>query len=308
MKFFFFPILISLTFGGCFNQKKLAAKKNQAESYYLKAFEILNNTSHNALSRTLAEQALVYINQAIVLDSGQSKYFRVKGTAYYHMKDYEQALRYQDKALRLDSTNWLAWMGRGIALENSGQYAAAEQSYLKALSYEKSSAIYFNLGMVYSKWEKDSLSILYYDQAIKLFPEYGSAYINRGQVKLLMGRYLEAISDFNTGISFDSEDKISYNNRGLCKYYLGQYEDAINDFKKALSIELGESFNENFDTDKYSLNNIANSYFALGNTKEACDFWNKAIQMGYKYRPEWKKEYNIDDPVELIKKYCKQLN
>ena len=75
--------------------------------------------------------------------------------------------------------------------------------------------------------------------------------------------------------------------------------------KKALSINLGSSFDQNYNTDKYSYNNMANSYFGLGNIEQACKYWKIAVEKGYTYKPEWKAIYNIDDPKELIKKYCK---
>jgi tetratricopeptide (TPR) repeat protein len=300
-----YALALIICLAGCSNSKKIAVRSNEAESYYRKAMGILINTSHNALSQSLANEALGYISQAIALNPKQSEYFRVKGTSYFYLKEYDQAITNHDKAIKLDSTNVLAWMGRGIVLENTGKFEQAEQSYLKSLQYDGSNAsLYINLGLLYNKWGKDSLSMRAYDQAIKVYPQATSAYINRGEKKLLFGQYDAAIADFNMAISLDPSDKISFNNRGLCHYYLKQYETAIADCKKALSIELGASFNENFDTDKYSYNNIANSYFAMGNTTEACKYWNITIQKGYKYKKEWKAIYNIDDPVELVKKYC----
>lgn len=288
------------------NCQQVQENRNEAEVYYRKAMIILNNTTHNTLSRSLAEEAIYYSNQAIALDPSQSKYFRARGSAYIHVPDYASALTNMNEALRLDSTNALAWMGRGIVLENTARFSEAEESYLKALLYDPQPAsIYYNLGMLYGKWSKDSLSVVNYDKAIKAMPEWVSAYTNRGEQKLQMKLYSEAIKDFNRAIQLDSTEKMSYNNRGLCEYYLKQYQEAIADFTKALSIRLDESFNQKYDTDKYSLNNMANCWFALGNQEEACTCWKKAIESGYVYKPEWKQQYGIDDPKELVRKYCK---
>ncbi|WP_445456441.1 tetratricopeptide repeat protein [Flavobacterium sp. HNIBRBA15423] len=298
--FYLFILLNSL----CFGQNK--ENEFKAEYYYNKAFEILNNTTHNALSEELSLEALEYSNKAIELNAKNSKYFRVRGTTYFHLKNYDLALNNHNEAIIIDSTNSLAWMGRAIVFENTQRFELAEKSYIKALEFDKdSSAIIFNFGLLYSKWKKIDLSILYYDKAVKLDPEYTSAYINRGDIKLKLGMYKDAVLDFNKAISLDSIDKVSYNNRGLCKFYLKEYQNAILDFEKALNINLGKSFNENFDTDKYSYNNMANSYCYLGNIEKACEFWNIAIQKGYVYKKEWKEIYNIEDPNELIKKYCK---
>lgn len=301
MKYIHVIILLS-TF--CFSQNKIT--KNQDDTkYYEAAFKILNSTTNNALSEELSYKALDYINKAIELNSNVSKYYRVKGSAYNHLKKYDVALENHEKAIKIDSTNTLAWMGCAIAYENTNQFELAEKNYLKALELEKnSSVIYFNLGLLYDKWNNKEESLKMYDKAIEFEPKYGDVYINRGSVKLRKKMYEEAIADFNMAISLDSLDKLSYNSRGLCKFYLKQYESAISDFEKALKITLGKSFDENFDTDKYSYNNIANAYFKLNNIEKACEYWNIAIQKGYIYQAKWKEIYNIDDPNELIKKYC----
>ncbi|RYE50356.1 MAG: tetratricopeptide repeat protein, partial [Sphingobacteriales bacterium] len=121
----------------------------------------------------------------------------------------------------------------------------------------------------------------------------------------IKGLYFDALSDFNRSIELDSLDKLGFNNRGLCLYYLRRYDEAIIDFKKALSVKMDDSFYENFDTDAYTYNNVGNVYFDLENLPEACKNWRTAIQNGYQYKKEWKAMYHIDDPVELVSKYCK---
>ena len=56
---------------------------------------------------------------------------------------------------------------------------------------------------------------------------------------------------------------------------------------------------------KYPPNNLANSYFKLNQVNKACEYWRKALDLGYVYKPEWKQEFGIHDPVELVKKWCK---
>lgn len=280
--------------------------KEKAEHYYDSAFTILGQTSHGGLSEELALKALSYSNQAIELDSQTSKYFRVRGTSYLHLKQYPLALSNHTHALKIDSTNTLAWVGSGIIYEITNRFEAAEKCYFQALHYDSSEVVaHFNLGALYSKLNKTALSIASFDKAAQLYPDYTSVYVNRGDLKLKLGKYRDAIADFNKAISLDSVDKISYNNRGLCEYYLKDYANAIADFEKALSFNLGKSFDENFDTDQYSYNNMANAYLGVGNTEKACEYWKIALAKGYTYRPEWKKIYKIDDPNALIKKHCK---
>ncbi|WP_083921294.1 tetratricopeptide repeat protein [Cytophaga aurantiaca] len=291
---------------GCIGGKRLTEiEKADAERYYIKAWTILQNTTQNTLSRASATEALEYINKAIKLNDSESKYFRVRGTSYYHLKDYDSALSDFNKAISLDHTNGLAWMNRAILYENTARFDLAERDYLSALNYDmEKTTVYYNLGLLYDKWGKDSLSLHAYDEVIKLNPAYEGIYVNRGEKRMRCRLYEGAVSDFNSALKYDSTNKMAFNNRGLSKYYLKQYESAIPDFKKALSIGADAAFYEHFDTDLYSYNNMANCYFALGNIEEACKNWKIAIQKGYKYQKEWNEEYNIDDPNELILKYC----
>lgn len=303
---FYCTILVILFFSGCSVSKKTVVNKIKAEEYYVKAWNLLQQTSHNGLSKALANQALGYIDTAISLDPSESKYFRVKGTSYYHLKAYDLSLVNYNKAIKLDPTNSLALMNRAVTYENTERYALAEKDYLEAMKYDPGSlTIYYNMGLLYGKWGKDSMSLLAYNIIIKMDPMYTSAYLSRGYHYLGKGLYAEAIKDFNMALKLDPSDKLSWNNRGLCKFYLKQYEAAILDYRRSLSIKLGDSFDENFDTDKYAYNNMGNAYFALGNIDQACTYWNIAIQKGYQYKKEWKAIYNIDDPVELVKKHCK---
>ncbi|PTX62228.1 Tfp pilus assembly protein PilF [Kordia periserrulae] len=300
-------IFIFFLIVGCGISKKKITKADfqQAENYYFKAYAILNNTTNNALSKALVTEGLEYINSAISIDNTKSEYHRVKGSLFLHQKEYKNAFTSFERSLALNPNNSLAHMGIGIAYELTGEFKLAEKSYLKALQDQTISiSVNFNLGLLYNKWGKLPKSIEQYDKVVASAPNLKSAYLNRGKVKLSLKKYEEAIKDFNKAISLVPNDKVSINNLGLALFYLKRYEEAIVNFKKALSINLGNSFDENFDTDAYAYNNMANSYFALGKLNHACFYWKEAVDFGYVYKDVWKEEYNIEDPVKLIQKHC----
>ena len=63
------------------------------------------------------------------------------------------------------------------------------------------------------------------------------AYNNRGNAKNKLGKYFEAISDYDQAIRLDSDDARAYYNRGLAKNKLGQYfEAAISDYDEAIRL------------------------------------------------------------------------
>lgn len=277
----------------------------KAEKYYEKALAILQNTTQNALSKDDANEALSLVEKAIAIDPTVSKYYRVRGTCYNHLKIKDQAITNFMKAIELDSTNELALMNLAITYENMDSFKLAETYYLKALDHtEEPVGIFFNMGLLYHKWNKDSTAITTFDRVIRLAPRYGDAYVNRAYIYMSLKSYEEAIADLDIVIKHQPENKMAYNNRGLCQFYLKRYKLAIEDYKKSINIKMDKAFSENYSTDSYSYNNLGNCYKAIGDVDAACKNWKLAIQKGYQYQKKWKEEYGIDDPKDLIAKYC----
>lgn len=296
-------VFVILVLSSCDN---FSMKKGDAEDNYQKAFEIINSTTHNALSKSQAFEALENIDTALSINAKESKYYRVKGTIYIHLKKYNRAIENFKKAIKIDSNNSLAWMGLGIAYENTLQFQLAEQRYLRALKDEKlAKSVYANLGLLYNKWGKYNESIESYNKVIEIDSESRIAYSGRGNARMALKNYHNALLDFNQAIRISPKDKLSYNSRGLAKHYLGLYQEAIIDFEKSIDVKQNDSYNEGYGIKSFTFNNMANSYFLIGNYEKACVNWKEALKLGYKYQDEWKLEFGIEDPNILIETYCK---
>lgn len=63
-----------------------------------------------------------------------------------------------------------------------------------------------------------------------------TAYYNRGIAKMELGRFQDAIADYDRAIKIMPDFALAYNNRGVAKYELGRFEDAIADYNKAIKI------------------------------------------------------------------------
>ena len=60
-----------------------------------------------------------------------------------------------------------------------------------------------------------------YNEAIHLKPDFIDAYINRGVLKMFLGKHNKAIVDFDTAIRLKSNDIEAYINRGNANFSLG---------------------------------------------------------------------------------------
>ncbi|MEI0797910.1 hypothetical protein R4Q14_06255 [Brachyspira intermedia] len=64
----------------------------------------------------------------------------------------------------------------------------------------------------------------------ELEPNYYPACCKRGESKLKLQNYREALEDFNEYIKYSNPDKQIYYYRGFCEYKLKDYNNAVKDF------------------------------------------------------------------------------
>jgi tetratricopeptide (TPR) repeat protein len=76
-----------------------------------------------------------------------------------------------------------------------------------------------------------------YSEAIKLDPNYGDAYTNRGVTRDGLGDKQGAIADFTQAIKINPNLALAYYNRGVARYELGDKQGAITDFNQAIKID-----------------------------------------------------------------------
>ena len=130
---------------------------------------------------------------------------------------------------------------------------------------------YYNRGDTFFDLGKFEDAIQNYDKAIELDSNVNSAcYYNRGTAYFSLGKFEDAIQDYNKAIDLNPNDDLSYSNRGNAYFSLGKFEDAIQDYNKAIDLN---------PNDDLSYNNKGNAYFSLGKFEDAIQDYNKAIDL-----------------------------
>lgn len=159
------------------------------------------------------------------------------GKCYEGLNDYEAAEKNYSKAI---STNYspAIYLDRGIMRHKFDRMrdAIADFQQTLALDPQNSLALYW-LSIVSEESGDDSLSIATLDKVINgenVFPE---AYIHRGVLKYKLGKYKEAIRDFDSAIALSPEIAEAFINRGLAKSKIMDYRSAIKDFNRALTLD-----------------------------------------------------------------------
>lgn len=83
---------------------------------------------------------------------------------------------------------------------------------------------------------KDSLAL--WSRVIDIYPgRVALSYVDRGAELSALGRYGEALKDFNEAIRIDPAFMLGYNDRGVTRMRLKAYKDAVKDFDAALSLD-----------------------------------------------------------------------
>lgn len=133
-------------------------------------------------------------------------------------------------------------------------------------------------------------AIEYFNEALYLDSNNLSVaiYNQRGYALLQLGKYTEAINDFNYYIQNNPNEFYSRANRAWAFYNLGKYQQAIDDYSKALEIN---------SSDASSYYSRGNAYSQLGQKQKAIKDYQKAAEL---YQKQGKtKEYQ--DALDRIK-------
>ena len=94
---------------------------------------------------------------------------------------------------------------------------------------------YFQRGLAKAELGRYEDAIADWDEVIRLYPD-AYTYDNRGLAKANLGRYEEAIADYDEAIRINPTDAVAYDRRGVAKAELGRYEEAIADYDEAIRI------------------------------------------------------------------------
>ncbi|HKU32746.1 MAG TPA: tetratricopeptide repeat protein [Candidatus Nitrosotalea sp.] len=118
--------------------------------------------------------------------------------------NYEQALKYFEKAIEMNPKNDFAWGDRGLMLDKLGRKDEAIESFSRALVIDSSNAItWHNKGLTLIRSNKIEESIECFDKAIELNEKYAKAWYNKGRALALLGNEREGQKSFDTARKLD---------------------------------------------------------------------------------------------------------
>ncbi len=161
-------------------------------------------------------QSIDYYNSYLASHTPRPVDYIGRALDFITVRDYGNALKDADRAIALAPDLALAYIVRAQA--RYGQYILGHeesqgparqalarkdlddiaQDYLKVLELSPRTPVaFFNLGNIYFEMEDYDKATEAYSNAIKLKPDFGEAYYNRGYISLRNGRRTDGISDLS---------------------------------------------------------------------------------------------------------------
>jgi len=176
-------------------------------------------------------------------------------------KDYPEAMRWTNDALRLDQENPRAYFIKGWIHRQAGDTTLAISSYHTAVERDPEYYdAYIALGLIHSA-KGDPLALEFYNTALDLRPNSVEAWYARGMYCQEKGLDSLAIASYAKIKEIDPKNATAWYNTGyVMLQHQQRYLDARIEFEKAITL----------------LPNYANAYYNLGLTYEFEDQLNSA--------------------------------
>jgi tetratricopeptide (TPR) repeat protein len=162
-----------------------------------------------------ADQAIRYLEEALKLDSCFADALNNLGTIYFNQRAYDLAMNHYDRALACRP-------GYVDAYLNRANTAYELKEYYKALAD--------------------------LEKVIKAKPDTALAYISQGIVYTRMREFDNALRSFGQARSLDSSSAEVLINIGTVYYYRKQYDSAVNILRTALEMHPGDAAGHAYNT------------------------------------------------------------
>lgn len=197
------------------------------------------------LHRSNLKRAIENLTKAVELKPDFINAYTARAAAFSGLEKYDLSIQDNTKAIKLDKTNSLAFVNRGIEYLSLNVNEKAKLDFEKAIKilnkqiqlspYE--SELFGIRALAYRHLKETDKAIADYYQAINLDPTYYQNYYFRGRLYLEQNNYSLALEDFSKAIELDAEFANAYESRMLLYQKIGENIKAFDDSKKYFELK-----------------------------------------------------------------------
>jgi tetratricopeptide (TPR) repeat protein len=161
-----------------------------------------------------------------------------RGNAYSEKGDKTRALADYTRAIELDRNFIEAYVNRGTTYITLKQYDLAIADFDRAIGIWSGYApAWLWRGEAYFLKGETQRAIADFDRAVKLRPEWASALVRACWARAVLNTELERALNLCTRAIAAKKTDRAFNNRGFVHFRMGRYREAIADYDAALALD-----------------------------------------------------------------------
>lgn len=172
-----------------------------------------------------------------------------RAVAYQCLNRFEDAIADLQEVAKIEPSNEDCYNNMATTYLKMKNYPKAHEAIDKGLAINpKSEPLRMNKAFTYIKEGKYKLAIKLFTQLIE-DPSLNRAnkgyyYNNRGEAKMGLGKFKDALEDINESLKYYPENAYAFRNRGLLHLKMGKKDLACADFKQAEAYGFSKSYGD----------------------------------------------------------------
>ena len=255
----------------------------------LELSEILKNVHpDDALAETF-NASMLYENKkyeearvlfAKIVESEPNNYGNREQLLFCHLylNDYDKLLEDSEKTIEFFPSRAIPWFFAGISYYQKKDYESAIEKLEKGKDFVVNNnglleQFYSSLGDAYNEVGNKKASYDNYDKALKLNPENSVVLNNYAYYLSLENKNLKKAADMaSKSVKLDPYNSSNLDTYGWVLFQQEKYEEALEWLTKA--------YRNDGDNSGTINEHLGDTYFKLGKTDKAMDYWKKAKELG----------------------------
>ena len=194
--------------------------------------------AHRAAELQDYDTAIEYCTKAIKLDPGYAYAYGLRGSCYSYTGDDALALADCRLAIKLDPSASASYTLKARLVAGQGDYTNAIHVCTQAINAAPDEAYPYGLrASCYVKTGKYALALADCGRTIELDPHDSYGFTLRAGILFRKGDYAGALSDCNRAIEVEPDDAYTYGLRGSIYSRRGETDKAIRDVTKAIALQ-----------------------------------------------------------------------
>lgn len=155
------------------------------------------------------DEALKYFDKAVIVDSENPEGYRERGVCYLQMGEKDEAVKDFNTVIKADKEvkDLVTRINLALIYFQADDYEKASPLYEEVLKHDPENIMAISkLALIYQQQEKSEMAIKLYEKVTRTKKDDPDLWFNLGILYFQMGRYEEAFKSFNNVVDLNPDD------------------------------------------------------------------------------------------------------